>query len=324
MKILITGGAGVLGSSLAGLFLGIGHKVSVLDHTRKEEAWRLYDDISSIDYLWKSETDICGEDLSGTDVVIDCAIGSADRPFGASSPNSVTFNNLFPPLALLENVRKLKNPPITIYPSSFNALYGYGQITFTENLLPSPASMYGWTKASSELLYRSHSLAYNTPIIITRTSSSFGPGGRSDELPHKLILTALSGVDRFQLRSPHSKRLWTYVGDVISFYKLLIEKIESDKESILGKTLHLAGNKDEKIITNTELAESIQKVSQTTFEVIPSSYEPGETTQNAPLSFLSDNEFTKNLLGWHPSWTLEDGLHETFRWFERNKSKYLM
>jgi nucleoside-diphosphate-sugar epimerase len=122
-------------------------------------------------------------------VVIDCAIGFADRPFGIRSPQQTLLGNLLPPLRVLEIVRKLDKKSVVIYPSSFNACYAHK--TITENTLPDTTSLYGWTKRAVENLCRVHHRAYDVPIIITRVGSCFGPKGRSDELPHRLIIYAL-------------------------------------------------------------------------------------------------------------------------------------
>ena len=115
MKILITGGSGVLGSTLCKLFLHMGHKVTVIDSCRKEEAWRLFENLGLITYVWKSEHDITRTDLLTYDLVFDCAIGFADRPFGSESPQNTTLSNIIPSLTLLEKVRRLDKRPMIIY-----------------------------------------------------------------------------------------------------------------------------------------------------------------------------------------------------------------
>lgn len=91
------------------------------------------------------------------DLVFDCAIGFADRPFGSESPQNTTLSNVIPSLTLLEKARRLDKRPMIIYPSSFNALYGLGNdVIISEDSLPLPTSIYGWTKASVELLFRTY------------------------------------------------------------------------------------------------------------------------------------------------------------------------
>lgn len=326
MKILITGGAGVLGSSLTGLFLNLGHEVSVIDITRREEAWRLFEtsaSINSFNYVWKSEQDISRSDLEGYDLVFDCAIGFADRPFGMESPLNTTLSNIIPSLMILEGARKLERRPVIVYPSSFNALYGLGRhVTINEEMPPVPTSIYGWTKATAELLYRTYFTAYNVPTVITRTSSTFGPKGRSDELPHKLMLYILNNRKSFPLRSPKAQRLWTYSEDVLSFYKAFINKLEDKRDIFLGKVLHLGGNRNDMILKNLDFASMISRILGSNISIEEKEYEPGEIIDGDPVSFKFSAEETRKLLKWKPQWPLEDLLRKTIEWFKSNKFRY--
>jgi dTDP-glucose 4,6-dehydratase len=323
MKALITGGAGVLGSTLTKLLLRMGHQVTVLDSCRKEEAWRLFEDVGSINYIWKSEQDITVTDLYNYDIIFDCAIGFADRPFGSESPQNTTSSNIFPSLSLLEKVRRLERRPLVVYPSSFNALYGLGDnVTITEEALPSPTSIYGWTKAAVELLYRTYYYAYGIPVVITRTSFTFGPGGRSDELPHKLILSILDHQRSFPLRSPQAKRLWTFSKDVSSFYEAFIAKFEEEAHIFPGKILHLGGNKDDRITTNIELANLISYIADSDTDIIEDEYEAGEVVNGKPVTFVQNAVETREFLNWKPNYSLENSLKETIEWFKDHKFRY--
>ena len=320
---MVTGGAGVLGSTLTKLFLRMGHQVTVLDYSRKEEAWRLFYDLASVDYKWKSETDVAETDISGFDIIFDCAIGFADRPFGTESPQNTTSSNILPSLSLLEKVRRLDKRPMVVYPSSFNSLYGIGaNSVITEDSLPLPTSVYGWTKAAVELLYRTYSTAYGVPIVITRTSSTFGPGGRSDELPHTLILSIIDNRETFPLRSPLAKRLWTFSEDAASFYEAFISKFEQEMALLPGRLLHLGGNKSDQITSNMEFANMISRISNSGIQLIEGEYEPGELVNGNPVSFDFSAGETRRLLNWKPKWSLESAIQETVDWFKSNRHRY--
>jgi len=228
VKALIAGGAGVLGSNLSLLLLRKGYQVTVMDIVRREEAWRLADlgVLGDVNYVWKNVADVTADDVKDYDLVIDCAIGYADRPMGISSPTSVMLGNLLPPLRLLEALRQADFKGYAIYPSSFNALYGHRSgAVFSEFTPPLPNNVYGWTKGAAELLYHSYRRQYGLRTLVTRVGSAFGPRGRSDELPHRLIIYGLLGK-RFTLRSPYAKRVWTYAEDAIGFYDRLLERLD--------------------------------------------------------------------------------------------------
>lgn len=316
MRVMILGAAGVLGSALTEKLLGMGLKVRAVDVCRIGEAWRLSSSRDRIEYLWKASSDILRSDLQGVDVVVDGGIGVADRPLGDSSPEYTSMHNIEPSLHLLEAVRHLPpgRRPTLIYPSSFNALYGHPNgSTLSPDLLPNPASVYGWTKASVELLYSTYQKAYAVPTVICRVGSGYGPKMRSDELPARLILDTLRKA-RIRLRSPQSRRLWTYVGDIVPFYERLLNEVEDH----VGETIHCAGNVGNAIVTNLQLARMIGRIAGRRVSVIEEGYEAGELLDASPVAFGVGAESPL----WRPKYSLEDGLGRTFGWFKENLWRY--
>jgi len=318
VKVLVAGGAGVLGSNLSWLLLRKGYQVTVMDVIRREEAWRLADleVLGDVNYVWKNVADVTADDVKGYDLVIDCAIGYADRPMGISSPTSVMLGNLLPPLRLLEALRQADFKGYAIYPSSFNALYGHRTgAVFSEFTPPLPNNVYGWTKGAAELLYHSYRRQYGLRTLVTRVGSAFGPRGRSDELPHRLIIYGLLGR-RFTLRSPYAKRVWTYAEDAIGFYDRLLERLDDVYESGVF-TLHLVGNKGDEVTTNVELAKRVKK-HVPSLDWVEGEYEPGEKD----VDFTYDSTLTRTLLKWSPQFSLDEGIERTVAWFKENLWRY--
>lgn len=327
-SVLITGGNGVLGSSLAREFLHKGSNVTVSEIVRKDESWRLAElnVLDEVKYLWKSSLDLRTEDLKGVDLVIDAAIGFPDRPFCIESPKSAMEMNIGPALGLLESVRHLDRKPLLIYPSSFNSLYGNSG-SYTESTPSNPASIYGWTKASVEQLYWAYHRSYGVPIIITRVGSGFGEMMRTDELVAKLILSAIRR-QRFVMKSPNSSRMWTYLKDVVNAYLRIAEICDYGRSlefaetlDTKGEVINVAGNLSDKIVKNLELAEIIKGITGGYPEVVPSNeYEPGELLNDVPINFGFNGEASRTLLGWSPMFTLEEGLAKTFEWFSDHRA----
>ena len=331
-EILILGGAGVLGSLLAHR-LSEFHKITVVDIVRPYEAWRLHENRKNsiinihdnvykitltngkkVDYIWSY-----AENVSiNYDIVIDAAIGNADRPMGLYSSKEVAMANLSVPLSIY---KKYKDPTkynrekggIIIYPSSFNSMYGHSEIK--KDKLPDPSSLYGWTKAAAELLYRSLAREKNAKIVITRVGSAFGPRGRSDELPHRLIIDMLNNKDTIHIMSPYSKRLWTYAEDIAEFYEKLIDNLEVKEGEM--KVYHVAGNKHPGAITNMELLYTIAEIVGWNGAIDERPYEPGEIVNNRPIDFEYETDIT-------PKYTLMEGLEKTVEWFKQHKQYYAM
>ena len=315
MKALIIGGAGVLGAALAEKFLTMGFSVTCLDTCRIDEAWRLYRIRHKIKYVWKASTDLRTEDLRGIDFIVDGGLGVPDRPMGNASPIYTMTANIHPPLHILETINRLgPRKPIVIYPSSFNTLYGYpNESIYDRTMLPNPSSLYGWTKAAVELLYRTYFRAYGIPYVITRVGSGYGPRMRSDELPARLIIDILHAKS-LTVRSPFAKRLWTYIGDIVHFY----EDLANNLGEYVGQTLHCAGNAGNRIITNIDLARMLVGISERDVKISSGEYEPGEIIGDKPLSFGID---TRTPL-WKSEFTLEQGMQQTYKWFKDNISRY--
>ena len=328
-KILITGGGGVLGSSLSELFLKLGCEVVVTDIARIDECWRLIekDIIDQVEYKWKASQDISENDIKGIDMVVDCAIGFPDRPFGNGSPRTTIDGNLVPAIGLLETLRKLPAPPLVIYPSSFNALYGTRGL-YDESTHVNPTSIYGWTKAAVEQLYRTYHYSFGMPIIITRVGSSYGKMMRTDELIAKVIISNLQ-ERKFSLRSPNSKRLWTYLEDVISLYEALVKRSDFgynqdflDKVASKDFTINVAGNAGDEIVTNVQIAKLIGEIMQSDLVVATDNYyEPGEMINGSPVEFTIDAEWSRGILGKSPKHSLRDGIRKTVEWFTETKGK---
>jgi len=320
MKIWITGGAGTLGSTLADELFKAGYDVSVNDIIRKDEAWKL-ESRDQIPYHWISTIDLPKSMLNGVDIIIDCGIGYADRPFGIESPMTNYLGNIAPAVNIVKQVSKMKRKPTIIYPSSYNQYYGF-RGTYTEETPLTPNSEYGWTKAAVTMLYFSAHRQYNIPFIGTVVGSEFGPKMRSDELIGKLILYLLQNKD-FKLRSPGSERLWGYIGDAVEAYRKIIDKYDEFN----GYNFHISGNNGDTIVSNINLAHMVKEVIQSRFiqtksSIYPVGYEPGETVNGKPISFHIDSSFTRKTLNWSPKHTLVEGLKETVDWFRENIWRY--
>lgn len=312
---MILGAAGVLGSALTEKFLNMGFELICLDVCRINEAWRLNNVRDAIEYNWKGSNDLQSDDVRGVDVIVDGGLGVADRPLGNMSPAYTLAANVHPPLQVLETIKHLETKkPVVIYPSSFNALYGHpNESIYDSKMLPNSSSLYGWTKAAVELLYMTYFRAYGVPYVITRVGSGYGPRMRSDELPARLILDILRGNDLI-VRSPSSKRLWTYIDDITHFYEELVKNLSK----YIGQTLHCAGNAKNEIVTNMSLAKLIVGIGKKDTVIGTGTYEPGELIDGKPLSFSVD---TSSPL-WKPQHSLEQGMTRTYEWFERNITRY--
>lgn len=319
VKVLVLGGSGELGSNFSKLCIDRGHEVRIIDLVRFFEAWRLKElGISDkVEYVWKSTFDLTYEDVAPFSLILDCAC-QADRPLGTSSPRHTLMDNLLGPLTLLEVIREIRNyKPFIIYPSSSVEFLGVPkeEQPITERTHPKPTNLYGLTKWMAEELYLTYYRTFGMPCIIIRTGSCYGPMMRTDQFIAQCIIKCLKNQDVI-VKSPEATRTYTYTGDVLEFYRLLLEKFEkfpSDFEE--GLIIANGGNAENKPYKTLEVAELIQELTGATNQVLGGEYEFGELINYGPVYQHEKGDVAEKLLGWKPKYTLQKGLLETIEWF---------
>ncbi len=316
MEILITGGAGELGSCLTKEFLNMGFKVKIMEIVPKEFAWRLKEVVDNVEYVWKSVHDITLKDLEGVDIIIQCD-AQPDRPLGISSPTFTLYHNLESPMKLLETVAKLKKKPWVLYPGSGTIFLGvpYEEQPITEETQPRPTNAYSWSKWAAEELHRTYSRKYNIPSTITRSGFVYGPGARLDISIMKWILRALKNKDLY-VRSPEASRTPCYAPDVIQAWKRLIEKGINDLESVNGLTLHFVDSKE---YLMKEIANIVVTTLNSDSKIIPVEYEIGEFVNGKPVRQWEKNVLAKKILGWEAKTKLKDGIKNVAKWLQESK-----
>jgi len=320
LKVLVLGGAGELGSNFSKLCIDMGHEVTIIDLVRYFEAWRLKElgIADNVKYVWKSTFDISREDVDeGFSLILDCAC-QADRPLGTSSPKHTLLNNLLGPLTLIEAVKESCDTPLIIYPSSSVEFLGVPieEQPITEKTHPKPTNLYGLTKWMAEELYLTYYRTFNIPCTIIRTGSCYGPMMRTDQFIAQCIIKCLKNED-VVVKSPKATRTYTYTGDVLEFYRLLLSKFDDDPSVFEGLIIGNGGNAENKPYKTIAVARLIQLLTDSKSNVSEGSYEAGEVVNDKPVFQWEQGEVAERLLGWKPKYTLNKGLEETIKWFRR-------
>lgn len=312
MKVLITGGAGALGSGLAKGFLDRDFDVTVLDIIRKDEAWRLLDFMSKIKYEWKSVQDITRKNIKGYDIVVN-ACAQPDRPLGLTSPRLTFYQNIQSTINILECCRKT-DIDLFIYPGSGTILIGNSQIPTTEKALPKPLNPYSASKYSAEVLTQMYYRCYGIPTISLRSGIVYGPRMRTDMSIFQFLYKAIKGKN-IVVRSPETTRTPAYLDDVVEGWFEVI----NNKEKLIGKVLHIVGDEEFKMI---EVAKKASKVMGSKNQIIRGEYEPGEKINGEPVRECISNEKAKEILDWKPKTSLKQGLQKTGIWIKENLEKW--
>lgn len=323
MKVLVLGGAGELGAHFSKLCVDMEHDVTIVDVTRRLEAWRLnaLGINDKIKYVWLSTFDLLRSDVANYDLILDCAC-QADRPLGTTSPRHTLYNNLMGPLTLLESVKGLHVKPLIIYPSSGVEFLGVprSQQPITEATIPKPTNVYGYSKWMAEELYLMYRRCYGVHAMIVRTGSCYGPMMRTDQFVAQCIIKCLKN-EGIWVHSPEATRTFTFLEDVNNFYRLLLEKLASNVAAIRdfdGLVVSNSGNREDKPYSMMETAALIKEVAGSTSEITAGPYELGEMANGVPVYQWEQSTRAYGLLGWKPTHSFKEGLEKTVEWWRNH------
>ena len=333
MKILVTGGAGFIGSALVRLIIKkTKHEAVNLDKlTYAGSLDSLLVVANSPRYLHE-RIDIC--DAKALDRVFqkyqpDCVMHlaaeshvdrSIDGPADFINTNILgTFNLLEAARHYYESPEGSKKEQFRFHHISTDEVYGDLEGTddlFTEQTPYSPSSPYAATKAASDHLVRAWGRTYGLPVVITNCSNNYGPFHFPEKLIPHVILNAIHGKPLPIYGDGSQIRDWLYVEDHV---KALI-KVATQGE--IGETYNIGGRSEK---TNLEVVETICDLLEEHAPQKPAgvkSYRDLITfVRDRPghdVRYAIDASKIERQLGWVPEETFESGLRKTVKWYLDN------
>jgi dTDP-glucose 4,6-dehydratase len=315
LKILVTGGAGFIGSNFIRYVLANHSGDQILNFDKLTYAGNLANLKGAEDdprYTFV-KGDICDASLltnvmSGCDAVVHFAAEShVDRSI--YEPGPAVQTNVYGTFTLLNVARQAKIQKF-VHVSTDEV---YGDLTpgakSDENYPLAPNSPYSATKASSDLLVRSYVRTYKFPAVITRSSNNYGPYQFPEKFVPLMICNALEEKPLPVYGDGGQERDWLHVEDNCRGVYAVLEKGTS------GHVYNIGGGKVEK---NLDMVRRILKITGKPESLI--SYvtdRPGHDRRYA----LDCSKIEKEL-GWTPRVPLEQGLRDTVAWY-RSSGKWL-
>ena len=334
-KILVTGGAGFIGSAV------VRH---IIQNTQ--------DSVVNVDKLTyagnlESLTEVANNPRYAFEQVDICDRAELDRVFAQHQPDAVmhlaaeshvdrsidsacefiqtnivgTFNLLEAARAYWQQMPSEKREAFRFHHISTDEVYGDLHGTddlFTETTPYAPSSPYSASKASSDHLVRAWLRTYGLPTIVTNCSNNYGPYHFPEKLIPLIILNALDGKplpvygDGMQIRD------WLFVEDhARALYQVVTE-------GVVGETYNIGGHNEK---TNIEVVKTICTLLE---ELVPEKpagvarYENLITfVQDRPghdVRYAIDAAKIGRELGWKPQETFESGIRKTVQWYLDNKT----
>ena len=315
MKILVTGGAGFIGSNFIRYVFASGNRHSIVNYDKLTYAGNLAN-LESVatrpDYTFV-RGDICDAPtleaaMRGCDAVVHFAAEShVDRSI--YQPSAVIQTNITGTFIVLEAARKLSIPRLVHV--STDEVYGdIPSAAFAdENFSLRPSSPYSASKAAADLLVLSYVRTYGLPAIITRSSNNYGPFQFPEKLLPLMITNAFEDKSLPIYGDGKQQRDWLHVEDNCHGILTVLEKGE------LGEVYNIGGlDVTENLTLVRELLRSLGKP-DTLISYVQD--RPGHDRRYALTC-----EKIKTDLGWRPTISLADGLRQTIEWY-RSHQKWL-
>jgi len=313
MRILVTGGAGFIGSNfvrrvLDGTLTGI-ESITVLDKLTYAGTLTNFSktDLENFEFI---KGDICDEELlnrmmPGRDAVINFAAEShVDRSINGAK--EFIYTNVLGTQTLLDVARR-SNTGVFVQIST-DEVYGsipVGSWTETQPLLPN--SPYAASKASADLIARSYNRTFDMDVRITRCSNNFGPHQYPEKVIPLFVTNLIQGKKLPVYGEGVNVRDWLHVDDHCSGIHTVLQKGKS------GEIYNIGGGTE---LRNIDLAHKIltllsRDVSEIGFV---------EDRLGHDLRYSVNITKISNELGYKPIVEFDKGLQETIAWYEQNES----
>ena len=227
-KVLITGGAGFIGSNFAHKFLELGYNVNLIDR-RGVNLWRLQDlkdkiKINYVDIENYDELEPFLSELNPQIILHFAAAGTYTRR--PEDIRSIIDANLLGTINLVNACSKIKIECFINTGSSSE--YGAKEKPMKENDLLEANNLYGITKTASTLYCQYMAKKLDLPIVTARPFAVYGYFEEKERLIPTIIKSCLENTE-LELSSPSSVRDFVFIEDVVKAYLAIIENIQKDK-----------------------------------------------------------------------------------------------
>jgi dTDP-glucose 4,6-dehydratase len=312
VNVLVTGGAGFIGSHLVDLILADRRdwRVTVLDALTYAGDRRNLDDASSHPAFSFVEGDIAdpeatGPLVAGTDLVVNMAAESfVDRSI--ADAGAFVRSNVAGTQVLLDAARRSGIPMVQV---STDEVYGSVRDGFfTEDSPLRPGNPYAATKAGADLLCRSFHHTYGVDVRIVRGANAFGPRQHPEKAIPTFTLAALSGRPVPVYGDGSNRREWLFVEDFARAIMRVAEQGEA------GEIYNAGGGHE---VSNLDLARAICTLAGADVDLV--TFVDDRPGHDFRYSMAWERIAT---LGWKPEASFQEALAATVDWFRSHPERW--
>ncbi len=327
MKILVTGGAGFIGSAVVRQAIAQGDAVVNLDALTYAGSLSNVASVADhpgyafeqVDLRDRAELDRVFAEHKPDAVMHLAAESHVDRSI--DGPGDFIETNITGTFNLLEAARGYwersgRPEGFRFHHISTDEVFGTLGDTgkFTETTPYSPNSPYSASKAASDHLVRAWGETYDLPVVLSNCSNNYGPYQFPEKLIPVVVLNALAGKPIPVYGQGVNVRDWLYVEDHAAALLTVLKK------GVLGESYNIGGNAEAKNIDLVHMLCAILDEER-----------PGAAPHKDLITFVTDRPGHDHRyaidaskiaadLGWEPSLTLEEGLRQTVRWYLENEA----
>ena len=327
MKILVTGGAGFIGSAVVRQAVAAGHHIVNVDCLTYAACLENIASVAQSPLYAFEQVDI--RDRPALDRVFDAHKPDTVMHLAAEShvdrsidgPADFIQTNLIGTFQMLEAARTYwaacdKPDSFRFHHISTDEVYGsLGETgVFTEDTRYDPRSPYSASKAGSDHLVRAWGETYNLPIVLTNCSNNYGPYHFPEKLIPLTILNALAGKPLPVYGKGENVRDWLFVEDHADALLTVLQN------SPVGTTFNIGGENEVKNIDIVKMICRLLDIKKPKAKPYADQIAFVADRPGHDMRYAIDPTRIRTELGWQPSVTLEQGLEQTVNWYLNNEA----
>lgn len=320
-RVLITGGLGFIGSTLARELVAAGSNVVLIDSLIPEYGGNLFNIDGIEDDVRVNISDVRDEHslrflVQDRDVLFNLA-GQTSHLDSMHNPNTDLEINCRSQLSILETCRHV-NPEIRVVFASTRQIYGRPQYLPVDERHPlNPVDVNGINKTAGEWYHLLYGEVYGIPVTVLRLTNTYGPRMRVQDARQTFLGYWLRlAVDEEELQiwgDGLQKRDFNYVDDVVRALLL-----SASNDQALGKVYNLG---DDEVVSLKELAELLVHANRGAggYRIVPF---PEDRKAIDIGDYYGDHSLVRGDLGWDPQVSLREGLERSLAFYREHRDRY--